>query len=206
MSETATLKFEIRKELTKSERRRYEKNGYIIGVINQKGKDSLPIAVKKDEFRKVLKNNGRNSILKLYDSDNNSYDVIVKNIDITPLKYDFYHVDFQKVSLDEEIRVDVAVRFLGTDFLNSKRLVINRFLDTIPVTALPKDIPEAIEIDVSDKNDGDIIYVKDLVLGKGIKIEEDPEHMIASISEVKSNAEESDENSEEVVKSVVSIG
>lgn len=55
MSETATLKFEIRKELTKSERRRYEKNGYIIGVINQKGKDSLPIAVKKDEFRKVLK-------------------------------------------------------------------------------------------------------------------------------------------------------
>ena len=161
MSETAALKFEVRKELTKGEKRRYRKNGYIIGVINRKGEESIPIAVKMDEFRRIIKQNGRNAILKLYDSDNNSYDVIVKTIDTANLNYEYLHVDFQKVSLNEEIKVDVALKFIGTDLLTSKRLVLNRFMDTIPVSALPQDIPDFIEVDVADKNDGDIIYIKD---------------------------------------------
>jgi len=206
MTKTAALKIEVRKELTKSEKRRYQKNGYIIGVISQKGKNSVPIAVKMDDFRRVIKTNGRNAILKLYDSDNNSYDVIVKNIDVAPLNYEYYHVDFQKVSLNEEIKVDVILKFIGTDFLSSKHLVLNRFMDAIPVSALPQDIPEAIEIDVSNKNDGDIIYVKDLVPGKGIKIEEDPDHMIASVSAVKAETEETaGESAGETVKSEIVV-
>jgi len=206
MAETATLKFEVRKELTKGENRRYRKKGYIIGVINRKGEDSVPIAVKRDEFRKVLKENGRNAILKLYDSDNNNYDVIIKDIDVTPLNYEYHHVDFQKISLNEEIKVDVAIKFLGTDLLSTRHLVLNRFMDTVPISALPQDIPDAVEVDVSNKNDGDIIYVKDLLFGKGITVEEDPDHMVASISEVRTAVEETAaEEGEETVKSEVNL-
>lgn len=206
MSETAALKFEVRKELTKGEKRRYRKNGYIIGVINRKGEESIPIAVKMDEFRRIIKQNGRNAILKLYDSDNNSYDVIVKTIDTANLNYEYLHVDFQKVSLNEEIKVDVALKFIGTDLLTSKRLVLNRFMDTIPVSALPQDIPDFIEVDVADKNDGDIIYVKDLVLAKGLTVEEDSERMVASISVAKAEEVSSDSEEEnETVKSEVNI-
>ena len=206
MSETAALKFEVRKELTKGEKRRYHKNGYIIGVINRKGEESIPIAVKMDEFRRIIKQNGRNAILKLYDSDNNSYDVIVKTIDTANLNYEYLHVDFQKVSLNEEIKVDVALKFIGTDLLTSKRLVLNRFMDTIPVSALPQDIPDFIEVDVADKNDGDIIYVKDLVLAKGLTVEEDSERMVASISVAKAEEVASDSEEEnETVKSEVNI-
>ncbi|CRZ34179.1 large subunit ribosomal protein L25 [Herbinix hemicellulosilytica] len=206
MSETAALKFEVRKELTKGEKRRYRKNGYIIGVINRKGEESIPIAVKMDEFRRIIKQNGRNAILKLYDSDNNSYDVIVKTIDTANLNYEYLHVDFQKVSLNEEIKVDVALKFIGTDLLTSKRLVLNRFMDTIPVSALPQDIPDFIEVDVADKNDGDIIYVKDLVLAKGLTVEEDSERMVASISVAKAEEVASDSEEEnETVKSEVNI-
>lgn len=206
MAENASLKVEIRKELTKSERKRYLKNGYIIGVINQKGADSVPIAFKRDEFRRVIKENGRNAIIKLCDSDNKSYDVIIKDFDISQLKYELHHVDFQKVSLNEEIKVEVALRFLGTDLLSTKRLIVNRYMDTIAVSALPKDIPETIDVDVSNKNDGDIIYVKDLVPGKGITIDEDPERMVAAISEVKNEAVEAETAAaEETVKSEVTI-
>ena len=112
---TATLKMEIRKEVNKRENKRLLNNGYIIGVNNQKGMDSVPIAVKRDEFRRVLKENGRNAIINLQDSDKNSYDVMVKTIEYSPLKYEYHHVDFQKVSLTEEIKVDVALKFIGRD-------------------------------------------------------------------------------------------
>lgn len=207
MAETATLKVEVRKELTKAEKKRYLKNGYIIGVVSQKGLESVPIAVRKDEFRKVLKQNGRNAILKLYDSDKNSYDVIVKTIDVTPLTYEYRHVDFQKISLNEEIKVEVALKFIGTDLLTSKRLILNRLMDTVPVSALPQDVPDAIEVDVSDKSDGDNIYVKDLVVGKGITIEEDGDHMVASIIEAKVvEAETETEEANETVQSEVTLG
>lgn len=205
MAENATLKVEVRKELTKSEKKRFLNNGYIIGAISKKGSDSVPIAVKKDEFRRVLKQNGRNAILKLLDSDDNSYNVIVKEIDVTPLIYDYRHVDFQSVSLDEEIKVEVPLKFIGTDLLTSKRLVLNRFLDEVHISALPQDIPDAIDVDVSDKNDGDMIYVKDLVVGKGITVEEEPDHMVASIIEAKVSDDTEAEDFNETVKSEVTI-
>src|SRR5690554_5862715 len=190
MSEYATLEVEVRKNITKAENKKYLNNGYIIGVINQKGLASIPIGVKRDAFRKVLKDYGRNAIVKLKDSDKNNYDVMVKSIELSPLKYEYYHVDFQKISLDEEIKVDVALKFLGGDLLESKRLILNRQMDTILVSGLPQNIPEAIEVDVSNKESGDNIFVSDLELGKGITAEVDSTLLVASITESKVEVEE----------------
>lgn len=205
MTENATLKVEVRKELSKTENKRYLRNGYIIGVINRKGMDSVPIAVKKDEFRRVLKENGRNAILKLHDSDNNNYDVMVKTIEVSPLKYEYHHVDFQKVSLDEEIKVEVALKFLGTDLLKAKRLILNRQMDTILVSGLPQDIPDAIEVDVSNKEIGDSIFVSDLELGKGITTEVAADQLVASITEAKVVVDSDAEDEDQLVQSEIAI-
>ncbi|NLL72133.1 MAG: 50S ribosomal protein L25 [Clostridiales bacterium] len=194
----AELKIEVRKEVSKSNNKKLKRDGYLLGVINQKGMDSLHIALKMDEFRRALKENGRNAIFKLKDSEKNSYDVMVKTIDIIPMKYEFEHVDFQKVALDEEIKVDVAIRFEGTDYLQAKRLILNTQMDTIAVTGLPQSIPDSIVVDVTNKEDGDTILVGDLELNKGISVDVDPEQVVASISEVKVVAEEETEDEDEV--------
>lgn len=204
MSEATALKMEVRKEISKKENKRLQGEGYVIGVINQKGMDSVPVAVKRDELRKALKVNGRNSILKLQDTDKNSYDVMVKTIEFSPMKYEYYHIDFQKVSLTEEIKVDVALRFQGTDFLEAKRLILNRQMDTITVSGLPQDIPDVIDIEVSNMNIGDSIYVSDLKLGKGINTEIEQGQLVASINEAKVTVEETDEE-ETVVTSQVEV-
>ncbi|NLP16638.1 MAG: 50S ribosomal protein L25 [Clostridiales bacterium] len=203
---TATLKMEIRKEVNKRENKRLLNNGYIIGVINQKGMDSVPIAVKRDEFRRVLKENGRNAIINLQDSDKNSYDVMVKTIEYSPLKYEYHHVDFQKVSLTEEIKVDVALKFIGRDLLKAKRLILNRQMDSIQVSGFPQDIPDFIEVDVSDKEGGYSIFVSDLDLGKGISTDIDPTQLVASIGEAKVAVEETEEEDDAVVESEVALG
>lgn len=202
MSEATVLNMEVRKEISKKENKKLQGKGYVVGVINQKGMDSVPVAVKKDELRRVLKANGRNSILKLQDSDKNSYDVMVKTIEISPMKYEYQHIDFQKVSLTEEIKVDVAIRFQGTDFLEAKRLILNRQMDIIAVSGLPQDIPDVIDIDVNNMKLGDSIYVSDLKLGKGISTEIDQEQLVASITEAKITVEETDEEDNVVVSKV----
>lgn len=194
MAQAATLKVEVRKEVSKKENKRFQSNGYIIGIINQKGMDSIPVAVKKEEFRRVLKENGRNAILELQDSDKNSYDVMVKTIELSPMKFEYYHIDFQKVSLTEEIKVEVVLRFIGTDFLKPKRLILNRQMDTIHVTGLPQNIPDSIEIDVTNSENGDSIYVSNLTFGEGISTDVDPAQLIASITETKIAVEEPEED------------
>lgn len=207
MAETAALKVEVRKEVTKKENKKFLSNGYIIGVINQKGMDSIPVAVKKDEFRRALKANGRNAILKLQDSDKNDYSVMVKTIEMSPMKYEYYHVDFQKVSLTEEIKVDVALKFVGTDFLKAKRLILNRQMDSILVSGFPQDIPDAIEIDLTDKESGYSVFVSDLPLGKGITTDLDKDQMIASINEAKVVADDTEDDDAVVTGEVnLSVG
>lgn len=207
MVQNANLNVEVRKEVSKKENKRLQKNGYVVGVINQKGMDSIPVAVKNDEFRRVLKENGRNAILKLQDSDKNSYDVMVKSIDLSPMKFEYHHIDFQKVSLTENIKVDVALRFVGTDFLKTKHLILNRQMDTIQVTGLPQDIPDSIEINIEDKENGDSIYVSDLALGKGITTDVDQTQLVASLNEAKVTLEESDdEDGIAVIASEVELG
>ena len=122
------------------------------------------------------------------------------------MKYEYHHIDFQKVSLTEEIKVDVALRFVGTDFIKAKRLILNRQMDTILVSGFPQDIPDAIEIDVTDKESGDSITVSDLTLGKGITTDLDEDHMIASISEAKVVEDDvNEEEAEGVVSSEVEV-
>lgn len=195
----AELKIEVRKDISKSENKKLRRDGYLIGVINQRGMESVPIAIKLDEFKRALKENGRNAIFKLEDDEKNSYDVMVKTLDITPIKYEFEHVDFQKVSLDEEISVDVAVRFTGTEFIQVKRLIVNIQMDTIAVVGLPQNIPDSIEVDVRTKEDGDTILVSDLELVEGISTDLDPTQLVASINEVKIVEEEEEDEDEGLV-------
>ena len=63
-------------------------------------------------------------------------------------------------------------------------------MDTILVSGLPQNIPEAIEVDVSNKESGDNIFVSDLELGKGITAEVDSTLLVASITESKVEVEE----------------
>jgi large subunit ribosomal protein L25 len=205
MAVTAVLKIEVRKEVSKKDNKKLLNDGYIIGVINHKGMDSIPVAVRKDEFRRVLKENGRNALLKLQDSDNNSYDVMVKTIELSPMKYEYHHVDFQVVSLTDSIKVDITLKFTGVEFLESKRLILNRQMDTIRVSGLPQDIPDTIEVDVSDKNSGDCIFVSDLKFDNGITCEVDPTHLVANFNEAKASTEDLADDEDTVVESEVAL-
>ncbi len=196
MQETPIMEVEARCEIKKGKNKKLRENGFIPGIISGKGMESIPVAVKKDEFRKCLNKFGRNAIIKLNSSDGNEYNVMVKGFQTSPLHYDIIHIDFQKVSLSEEIKAQVPIKITGQELLEAKRLILNRQLDAVLVTGLPQDIPDDIEVDVSNLTPGSTIKLSDLTLPKGLTISSGSDQLLLSVNDARVQESEEPEEPE----------
>ncbi|ABX42178.1 50S ribosomal protein L25 [Lachnoclostridium phytofermentans] len=185
MQETALLNMVPRTSTSKGANKLLRNNGYLPGNIFGKGMESISIAVKKDEFKKSIKEYGRNAVFKLVDTNNKEYTVMTKEITVAPLINEISHLNFQLVSLSEAIKQEVAFKIIGTEFLESKRLLLNSHVDSVPVSGLPHDIPHELEIDVSSMNSGDSLLFKDIKLPEGITSDVDPELKIITVKGLK---------------------
>lgn len=180
MAIDAVLQFDTRSN-SKAENIRLIKDGYLLGNVNGRGMESVAIAVKKDEFKKVYKKHGRNCIIKLENQGKQGFEVMVKEIQMNPKDYDYHHVDFHKIGFKNTVKAEVTVKYTGLEYLQAKRLILNRLTSTITVSGLPQDIPHTIEFDLSNMEAGDNIYVGDLKYPEGIKPENDEKELIGSI-------------------------
>ena len=137
MSDKAVIKFKTRKSRSKGANKALVNEGYLLANIVEKGKESISVAVKKDEFRRGLNAHGRNAIFTLQDDDGGSLTAMVRDIHLKPIINDFYHVDFQVVSLTEEITVDVSINIIGQDSVGARGLIVNKIM-ILSVTGLYK--------------------------------------------------------------------
>lgn len=180
MEKTVTMNIEPRASTSKGANKLLRKNGYLPANIFGKGVESIAISIKKDVFRRSLKENGRNAVFKLVAPNDDTYTVMTNEIHVAPITNEVSHVDFQLVSLSERMKSNVAIKILGGEFLESKRLILNILVDSIPVYGLPHDIPHEIEIDVSNMKSGESIVFGDLKLPDGITSDFDSEQKIVS--------------------------
>jgi large subunit ribosomal protein L25 len=160
------------------------RQGYLPGSISSKGKDSVSVTIRADELRKGLSTYGRNALFKIT-LDGKEITIIAKDIQLSPVKGTMLHVDFQEVSLTEEIKVALSIALKGIDALEFKELMALRQTDTITVKGLPQNIPDDLVIDVSSIDKVDNICLKDVEFPEGIVPEGDPEQVIISIVEAK---------------------
>lgn len=205
MAESAILKYEVREKASKPERKQFLKDGYVLGVIFGKGMESIPVAVNRSDFRSVVKDFGRNAVIKMQGPNDVEYNVMVRDFDLTPLTYEYHHVDFQQVSLTEVMEADVAIRFVGTEFIGAKGLIVNSQMDEITVSALPHNIPDFIEVDVTHCEDGDAILIKDVEFPSDVTTNIEDEELVATVN-IPRMEEEADEDDAEVDVEVEIIG
>lgn len=192
MGDTAVLKFIKRQSRSKSANNLLMNDGYLLANIVERGKESISIGLKKNEFQNSLSTNGRNSIYTLKDDNNNSYTVMVKDIQLKPIKNEFHHIDFQVVSLTEEVTVDVFINIIGQSSVEKKGLIVNRNIESIPVTGFPQNIPDRLDVDITNFDANDTITMGDIELDK-IKSELDDKEVIISINEPRSEVEETED-------------
>lgn len=182
MLETGKILIEKRKSTNSNANKKLRRLGYLPGVVYSKGKESLAVSVKSEDLRKEISSCGRNALFDLSLEGKKLCTVMIKEIQNNPVKGEMAHVDFQEVFFDAEVKADLGIRFKGTEFLESKRLLALRQIDLIPVKGLPQLIPDEIEIDITGLEAGQSLNIADIIFPDGIVPEIEPEQVVVSVT------------------------
>lgn len=190
------LQVEKREELGKNKTRKMRREGQIPGVLYSKG-EATAVKVDNREFDKVFKEAGTTTIIDLSLSGETKPSLI-KEVQKHPYKNQYLHVDFQELDMSEKIKLTVPVVLIGRENIKIQPSVLMQQLDEIEIECLPKDIPESVEVDVSDIDFNTPVYVSDLNIFNSEKITvlHEPEELIATLV---SAATEEEEETEETM-------
>lgn len=186
------LKAEKREDLRTSVTKSIRERGFIPSVIYGQSKEPSTIAVEGIELLKTIRDEGRNSILTL-DVEGEPVDVMLHEYQTDPVKGDVTHIDFYIVNLTEAMDVDVAVHLVGEAIGSKDGGIVQQPSYELEVRAMPRDIPEEIEVDISELEIGDSISVSDLPVSDKYEFLDDPESTIVSVLPPEDEEEESTE-------------
>lgn len=158
--------------------------GILPANIYGKKTKSLAVAVKLADFSKVYKQTGETGIVELkVEKEEKTRPVLIHNVQTHPVTDYFLHVDFHQVVLTEKTRAVVPVAIVGQSrAVTDKKGVLLTILSELEAEALPKDLPEKLEIDVRNLLEvDDQILVKDIKVAKGVVILNQPEEVVVKI-------------------------
>ncbi len=157
------LKGSRRESLGKGGARKARAAGQIPGVIYGHGEKPVPVAVDFKEFELALRGHkGGNAIVNL-NVGSGDMTALVRDVQFDPLSRQIIHLDFQHISLTEQIVVEVAVHFVGLPIgVKDGGGILEHIVRTLQVRCLPTAIPPSIDVDVTALNIGDNLHVRDL--------------------------------------------
>lgn len=181
--EEISLNIELREETGKNICRRLRSRGMVPAVVYGKGMDAVPAAVSEKELAGAIAGEGgRNHLIKL--KGEKSLDgklVIVSDLLLDPLKGKLLHVDLHKVNLEEKVRVSVPVSLVGTAKGVKDGGLLDFVTHTIEVECLPTQIPEHLEVDVTELKIGESIHIGQVVVPAGLKVLGDEKATVVSV-------------------------
>lgn len=154
----------------------------IPGVIYGHGMDPISVTVNRRDLRLALSGPaGLNAVVEV-EVAGKTHATVVKDLQRHRVRRNVTHIDFQVVSLDEEITVDVPVVLHGeARAVLAEGGMVDPAVDTLPIVTTPRRIPSEISIDISEMQLGDIIRVGDLTLPAGATTTLDPETPVVTV-------------------------
>jgi large subunit ribosomal protein L25 len=174
-----------RETLGSAESRRLRKSGLVPGVLYGSG-EPVAIAVEQRELRRALSGAaGLHSILDVeIDGKGKTHASILKDYQVDPVRGGVTHIDLQEVRLDQPINASVSVHLSGGDDAPGVREggVLSQVLREVTVEALPLEVPEHIDVDVSTMEIGGTLRLAELNAPEGVTILGDENAVVATIT------------------------
>lgn len=174
-----TLKAEKRDMTVKAKKLRRE--GYVVGnVFGKEIKDSIPITMNKKDVDRLLKTDHKGSQI-LLEIDGQPYDVLIKNLDFSPMAGRLDSIEFQALVSNEMVHSVAEVILANHDKVMEG--VVQVELPEISYKALPAALVDHVQVDVAGMKIGDVVRVKDLDItsNKDISIKNDPEAIVVAV-------------------------
>ena len=196
--EEILLKAETRKGTGKGIARKLRGDGEVPAILYGRDVESVPIKISAREWEKLMRRVRKNVILTMElhsDTGVEKRPVMIKKVDSGYLGDDVNHIDFLQISMERTVEVEIPIHLTGTAKGIIDNGIVEQHLRSIMVECLPTQIPEQIELDVTNLDIGDSIHVSDISLS-GVKL---LEHMdVAVVTVIPPESEEKPVAVEEV--------
>ena len=167
MSEALSGK--IREKTGKVATKEVRKNGEIPAVLYGL-KDNLSFSVSPSNLKDILTAKGQNALIDLNLEGDKQRKVILKEFQSHPLRELWVHVDFLEVDISKTVKVSVDVHLIGKSAGEKMGGLVNQVLKSIHVECLPADIPQFVDLDVTNVELDQVLHVSDLSLSDKVKI------------------------------------
>ena len=155
-------------------------NGDIPGIYySHDSKESIPFIVTQKTLREALKSDSQ--VYKI-NVGSKTRDVIIKSIQYHPITEKMIHIDLYGVDMDTKVTVKVPIVIIGQSVgIREEGGVLNQSMTEVDIECLPQDIPQNIEVDISDLAIGDTLRLENIKISDNLELVGDLEMLIASV-------------------------
>jgi large subunit ribosomal protein L25 len=197
--ERVKIEVQQRESRGSADARRLRRQGLIPGVLYGRGKSPHPFSVHERDLRRALTGPaGLHAILDVVlDGQKTSHASILKDYQQDVITGRLAHVDLQEVRLDQPIQAQVVIELVGEAAGSIEGGVLSQVTREINVEALPLEVPERIEVDVSPMQMGDTLRLADIAVQEGVTFLDDPEETVIATVTVPTQIVEPEPEEEE---------
>ena len=173
--------------------RRLRREGRIPGVLYGRGEDPVAFSVDARELRHAL--HGAGAVLELDGDGTGKTAAVLKDSQRHPVRGDVMHIDLLRVDLNQAIHASVPLHLVGGDDAPGVKEggVLEHVMRELNIEALPNEIPDAIDFDVSAMEINDTATLAQVTAPAGVTLLDDPETTIASLTPPRLEVEPEDE-------------
>lgn len=177
------VKTEKRQGLGTNASRRLRAQGFVPAVLYGESMESTPLVLNKKDIVQIMRlETGENTIFKVA-VDADAYDAMIKDLQVDPATDELLHVDLIRISMDKPIRVAVPVVHRGEPVgVKTEGGFVDFVTREIEIECLPRDIPESLEIDISELHINQTFKVQGMAIPAGVKVFTDPNTVLVLIS------------------------
>ena len=196
MSDTYTL--ELRSTFGKKVKN-LRSDGLLPANLYGRGIESAAVQLPYSEGRDLLNSYGKNNLFQIQISgESEARPVIVRDVSIHPVSRKILHIDFFQVDLTRTVQAEVPLLLTGTALgVSMYGGVLVQANDRLLIEALPADLPESLEVDISGLDElGSQLFVTDVMVPSGVTVLTDEDTLIAAVQQPRVTIEREDELAE----------
>ncbi len=209
------LKAEPRDKTGESANRKLRQNGKVPAVLYGREVQNLNLQVNRNQARSLLQTGAINNVLVELEveGEDDPREVLIKDVDLHPVESHLVHLDFHQVSPDDDVQVKVPIHLVGESVgVEEEDGIVDQPLRFVQVDCKASNIPESMDVDISELGIGDALFVGDIDLPPGVRVLEDDDRTVVSVQppeefevepEPAAEAEEIAETVEEAMEEVV---
>jgi large subunit ribosomal protein L25 len=153
--------------------RRLRKSGRAPGVVYGGTVAPTPIELDHNALIHALRNEAFHSSILTMKLDGSGTQVLLRDVQMHPFRHEILHIDFQRIDPSRRIHMKVPLHFVNADKspgVKEQGGIASHVLNELDITCFPDDLPEFIEVDLSNLTVGHSLHVREVALPKGVEL------------------------------------